>query len=84
MQFSSTAILLFSLFAGASIAAPTPAPAPRKGTSSNIGNGNEAAFEGQFCTDGDFDGVCQASGRCGLSLPPNEFSQVFISGQCGQ
>ena len=46
--------------------------------------GDPADFEGQPCTDGTFDGVCQASGRCGLEIPPNEFSQQFVSGQCGQ
>ena len=46
--------------------------------------GDPADFVGQSCTDGTFDGTCQESGRCGLDIPPNEFSQVFITGQCGQ
>lgn len=43
-----------------------------------------ASFEGQSCTDGDFDGVCLANGRCALQIPPNINSEEFVSGQCGQ
>ncbi|KAJ4172204.1 hypothetical protein NW754_002392 [Fusarium falciforme] len=47
------------------------------------GNGNPADFEGQACTDGTFDGVCDDTGRCGLEIPPNELSRQFVAGQCG-
>lgn len=42
-----------------------------------------ASFEGQACTDGTFDGTCDATGRCGLEIPPNELSRQFVDGQCG-
>ncbi|RSL91144.1 hypothetical protein CEP51_000358 [Fusarium floridanum] len=47
------------------------------------GNGNPADFEGQACTDGTFNGVCDDTGRCGLEIPPNELSRQFVAGQCG-
>ncbi|KAF4990553.1 hypothetical protein FDECE_14332 [Fusarium decemcellulare] len=42
-----------------------------------------ASFEGQACTDGTFDGICDDTGRCGLEIPPNELSSQIVSGQCG-
>ncbi|KAI2627391.1 hypothetical protein GGS26DRAFT_561630 [Hypomontagnella submonticulosa] len=55
------------------------------GNTGSAGNtGNAASFEGQACTDGTFDGFCGADGRCGLNIPPNEFSRQFVRGQCGR
>ncbi|KAI1084824.1 hypothetical protein F5B20DRAFT_523402 [Whalleya microplaca] len=54
------------------------------GNNNSAAGGSSASVEGDACTDGTFDGTCQANGRCGLNIPPNEFSQEFISGQCGQ
>ncbi|EEU33439.1 uncharacterized protein NECHADRAFT_89487 [Fusarium vanettenii 77-13-4] len=53
------------------------------GNDDNNNNGNVASFEGQPCTDGTFDGTCDATGRCGLEIPPNELSRQFVADQCG-
>ncbi|KAL6355337.1 hypothetical protein LRP88_10923 [Fusarium phalaenopsidis] len=52
-------------------------------STTNNNNGNVASFEGQACTDGTFNGVCDDTGRCGLNIPPNEFSRQFVADQCG-
>lgn len=42
-----------------------------------------ALFEGQPCTDGNFDGTCAEGGFCDMFKPPNELDSRIVIGQCG-
>ncbi|KAI5860739.1 hypothetical protein GGS23DRAFT_599255 [Durotheca rogersii] len=70
MQFTSLTVALVSFLAGTALAAPA--------------RDREASpFEGQPCSRRQFSGFCRFDGRCGLQIPPNETSFVFVKGQCG-
>ncbi|KAI0387071.1 hypothetical protein F5Y04DRAFT_275528 [Hypomontagnella monticulosa] len=87
MQYTSVSALLVALLATNTIAAPLTKRTPKSGFDGFV-NGNseiegDQSLVGQACTDGTFDGVCRADGRCALEQPVNEISLEFVKGQCG-
>lgn len=90
MRFSTALLLAFSVLTGSVLAMPAPqvsfedlAAIAENAQNDESNDGNPAAFDGQACTDGQFDGTCREDGRCGLEIPPNEVSFQEIDGQCG-